>query len=142
VQGYHRALEAAGLRFDPRLVADGAFTPEGGHRAMQALLQLRPRPTAVFASNDLMAVGAVCAAAQAGLRVPDDLSVIGFDDIALAAYCNPPLTTIAQPKQQTGELAARLLMQRIADPSRPLQREILQPSLCLRQSTARCREAA
>jgi LacI family transcriptional regulator len=141
VQGYRRALEAAGLPFDERRVSRGGFTPEGGHQAMQALLAQRPRPTAVFASNDLMAIGALCAAAQAGLRVPQDVSVVGFDDIALAAYGNPPLTTIAQPKQKTGELAARLLMQRIAGPGRALQREILQPTLCLRQSTGRCPEA-
>jgi LacI family transcriptional regulator len=102
---------------------------------MQALQPLRP--TAVFASNDLMAIGAICAAAEAGLHVPRDLSIIGFDDIALAAYSNPPLTTIAQPKHQTGELAARMLMQRIAEPDGPLQREILRPSLMPRRSTAR-----
>ncbi len=141
VQGYRRALEAAGLPFDASRVVSRAFTPEGGHEAMSALLALPERPTAVFASNDLMAVGAICAAAQAGLRVPQDVSVIGFDDIALAAYINPPLTTIAQPKQQTGELAARLLMQRIRQPEHALQREILQPTLQLRQSTAPCEPA-
>ena len=135
VQGWRRALEAAGLGRDDTLVASGAFTAEGGHEAMRSLLQ--HRPSAVFASNDLMAIGAICAAADAGLRVPQDLSVIGFDDIALAAYSNPPLTTIAQPKHQTGELAARMVMQRIAKPERPLQREILRPSLVIRRSTAR-----
>ena len=140
VQGYRWALEAAGVPFNERLVTSGTFTAEGGHAAMRALLQLKDRPTAVFASNDLMAIGAICAAAQAGLNVPQNLSVIGFDDIALAAYSNPPLTTVSQPKQQTGELAARLLMQRIADPKRPLQREILQPAMCLRQSTGRRQE--
>ena len=135
VQGWRSALQAAGLGHGDALVADGAFTAEGGHAAMQALLA--QRPSAVFASNDLMAIGALCAAADAGLRVPQDLSVVGFDDIALAAYSNPPLTTIAQPKQQTGELAARLLMQRIAQPQRPLQRQILHPALVLRRSAAR-----
>ena len=93
------------------------------------------RPSAVFASNDLMAIGAICAAAAAGLSIPNDLSVVGFDDIALAAYSNPPLSSIVQPKHQTGELAARLLLQRIAQPDRELQRAILQPSLVVRQST-------
>lgn len=134
VQGWRSALQAAGLWHSDALVADGAFTAEGGHAAMRALLA--HRPSAVFASNDLMAIGAICAAADAGLRVPQDLSVVGFDDIALAAYSNPPLTTIAQPKQQTGELAARLLLQRIAQPQRPLQREILPPALVLRRSAA------
>ena len=132
VQGWRSALQAAGLACDDALVADGGFTAAGGFAAMRALLVYRP--SAVFASNDLMAIGALCAAAEAGLRVPQDLSMIGFDDIALAAYSNPPLTTIAQPKHQTGELAAQLLMQRIAQPGRPLQREILRPSLVLRRS--------
>jgi LacI family transcriptional regulator len=135
VQGWRSALQAAGLACDDALVADGAFTAAGGFAAMRALLA--HRPSAVFASNDLMAIGAICAAAEAGLRVPQDLSMIGFDDIALAAYSNPPLTTIAQPKHQTGELAAQLLMQRIAQPGRPLQREILRPSLVLRRSASR-----
>jgi LacI family transcriptional regulator len=135
VQGWRSGLQAAGLECDVTMVANGHFTAEGGHAAMRALQPLRP--TAVFASNDLMAIGAICAAAEAGLHVPRDLSIIGFDDIALAAYSNPPLTTIAQPKHQTGELAARMLMQRIAEPDRPLQREILRPSLMPRRSTAR-----
>lgn len=109
---------------------------------MASLLKMRQRPSAVFASNDLMAIGAVCAAAEAGLRIPEDLSVVGFDDIALAAYSNPPLTTIAQPKHQTGALAARLLLERIAQRDMPLRREILQPELCLRRSTAACKEPA
>jgi len=134
VQGWRSALQAAGLACDDALVADGGFTAAGGFAAMRALLVYRP--SAVFASNDLMAIGAICAAAEAGLRVPQDVSMIGFDDIALAAYSNPPLTTIAQPKHQTGELAAQLLMQRIAQPGRPLQREILRPSLVLRRSAA------
>jgi LacI family transcriptional regulator len=135
VQGWRSALQAAGFACDDALVADGGFTAAGGFAAMRALLA--HRPSAVFASNDLMAIGAICAAAEAGLHVPQDVSMIGFDDIALAAYSNPPLTTIAQPKHQTGELAAQLLMQRIAQPGRPLQREILRPSLVLRRSAAR-----
>jgi LacI family transcriptional regulator len=145
VQGYRRALHEAGLAVDDRLLRRGDFTSAGGHAAMVSLLDRAApgeRPSAVFASNDLMAIGAICAAAAAGLHIPKDLSVIGFDDIALAAYSNPPLSSIVQPKHQTGELAAQLLLQRIADPARPLQREILQPTLCLRQSTARCGETS
>jgi len=137
VEGYQRALNEAGIGVDNRLLRTGDFTSEGGHRAMHALLALPERPSAVFASNDLMAIGAICAAAQGGLVIPRDLSVVGFDDIALAAYSNPPLTTVVQPKHQTGELAARLLLERIAEPGRALQREILQPKLCVRQSSGR-----
>jgi LacI family transcriptional regulator len=137
VDGYRRALMEAGVAGDNKLMRSADFTSAGGHAAMSSLLAMKNRPSAVFASNDLMAIGAICAAAAAGLVVPDDISIIGFDDIALAAYSNPPLSTIAQPKQQTGELAASLLLQRIAEPSRELQREILQPRLCVRQSTGR-----
>lgn len=137
VQGYHRALAETGQRVDDKLLRSADFTSAGGHEAMSSLLKMRQRPSAVFASNDLMAIGAVCAAAEAGLRIPEDLSVVGFDDIALAAYSNPPLTTIAQPKHQTGALAARLLLDRITQRDKPLRREILQPTLCLRRSTAR-----
>lgn len=137
VQGYHRALTESGMRVDDKLLRSSDFTSAGGHAAMTSLLKMRQKPSAVFASNDLMAIGAVCAAAEAGLRIPEDVSVVGFDDIALAAYSNPPLTTIAQPKHQTGTLAARLLLERIAQRDKPLHREILQPTLCLRRSTAR-----
>lgn len=140
VQGYQRALHEAGVKMNDRLLRSADFTSAGGHAAMASLLAARQRPSAVFASNDLMAIGAICAAAEAQLRIPEDLSVIGFDDIALAAYSNPPLTTIAQPKHQTGALAARLLMERIAQRDKPLRREILQPSLCLRRSTAPVRK--
>jgi len=138
VQGYRRALHEAGLAADETLLRHGDFTSAGGHAAMSSLLHITPqadRPSAVFASNDLMAIGAICAAAAAGLRIPKDLSVIGFDDIALAAYSNPPLSSIVQPKHETGALAAQLLLQRIAQPERQLQRAILQPSLLVRQST-------
>jgi LacI family transcriptional regulator len=139
LQGYQRALAEAGLPLQNNWLRGADFTSAGGHAAMQDLLHAQPRPTAVFACNDLMAFGAISAAASAGLMLPQDLSIIGFDDIALAAYSSPPLTTIAQPKHQMGALAARILLARIADPHRPHQREILQPGLCVRGSTAVCR---
>ncbi|HSW08329.1 LacI family DNA-binding transcriptional regulator [Aquabacterium sp.] len=138
VQGYQRALQEAGLAADDQLLRCADFTSAGGHAAMTALLDAASpadRPSAVFASNDLMAIGAICAAAAKGLSIPGDLSVIGFDDIALAAFSNPPLSSIVQPKHQTGELAAKLLLQRITQPDRELQRAILQPALVIRQST-------
>ena len=141
VQGYRRALHEADLAVDDRLLRYGDFTGAGGHAAMSSLLDVTTpehRPSAVFASNDLMAIGAICAAAAKGLRIPHDLSVVGFDDIALAAYSNPPLSSIVQPKHQTGELAAQLLLERIAQPDRQLQRAILQPSLVIRLSTGPC----
>ena len=137
LRGYRRALEEAGFAADPHYEFAADFTSAGGYAAMQHLLTLAKPPTAVFACNDLMAIGAMCAAAAGGLRIPQDLSVIGFDDIALAAFSSPPLTTIAQPKHQLGGLAARILLERIAKPGRKLRREILQPDLCLRGSTSK-----
>lgn len=134
--GWRRAMAEAGLPVPPDSLQTSDFTGAGGHAAMQSLLAMQPRPTAVFACNDLMAFGAISAAASAGLRLPRDLSVVGFDDIALAAYCSPPLTTVAQPKHQLGALAARLLLARIAEPDRAPEREILEPMLCRRHSTA------
>lgn len=141
VQGYRRALGEGGVTVDDRLIRGADFTSAGGLAAMTSLLDAARRPTAVFASNDLMAIGAICAAAQRGLRIPQDVSVVGFDDIALAAHSNPPLTSVVQPKHQTGQLAAQLLLERIADPSRALQRTILQPSLLVRQSSGPVPEA-
>jgi LacI family transcriptional regulator len=135
LNGYRRALAEAGLQVSPKWEVDGGFTSEMGFSAMQRLLVLSQTPSAVFASNDLMAIGAICAGTAHGLRVPQDISVVGFDDIALAAYSSPPLTTVVQPKHQLGAMAASFLIERIAHPDRPLRREILQPKLCLRKST-------
>ncbi|RLM52612.1 LacI family transcriptional regulator, partial [Halobellus sp. Atlit-31R] len=108
---------------------------EGGYRAFQQLLGLHRRPTAVFAGNDLMAIGSLCAASEAGLRIPADLSVIGYDDIALASYSNPRLTTMAQPKSYMGQRIVSVLLERIVGSPLPLRRELLQTQLVTRQST-------
>lgn len=135
LQGYRRALSEAGLASNPTWEVDGGFTSEAGHAAMQQLLAHSQTPSAVFACNDLMAIGAICAATGQGLRVPHDLSVVGFDDIALSAHSSPPLTTIAQPKYQLGVIAATFLLSRISKPDQPLRREVLPAKLCIRQST-------
>ena len=136
LRGFRRAMADANLAVEEKWICQSDFTAAGGHAAMQKLLVAGPRPSAVFVCNDLMAFGAVSAANAANLVLPRDLSVIGFDDIALAAYCSPPLCTVAQPKHRMGAVAVQLLLARIADPARPPQREILEPTLCLRQSTA------
>jgi len=94
VSGYRMALEQAGVPLDPALEIEGDFTEPSGHRAVQALLALVPRPTAVFFGNDYMAIGALSALAETGVRVPEDLAVAGFDDIAMARYVTPALTTV------------------------------------------------
>lgn len=141
VTGYRDALKAHGIRYCERLVRRGDFTAASGFRAMQSLLTHAEPPTAVFACNDLMALGVLCAATKAGLRVPDDVAVVGFDDIALACLSSPPLTTIQQPKAEMGRLASELLIARIEGraPDAP-QRCLLQTRLIVREST--CGEAS
>jgi LacI family transcriptional regulator len=135
VLGYRYALEEAGLPYDERLVLAGDYQPASGFRVACQLLAYTDRPTAIFACNDLMAVGALRAAVEIGCRVPADLSVIGFDDIELARYTNPPLTTIAQDKAEIGSQAVRRLMERMRAKDGPFQRLVLPTSLVLREST-------
>jgi LacI family transcriptional regulator len=110
-KGLEDALSEVGLAFQPERMASGFPNVAGGFQAMSALLSLpeAERPTAVQTYNDLMALGALKAIHAHNLRVPEDISVIGFDDIALAAHSNPPLTTVEQPKAYMGSLAMRML---------------------------------
>lgn len=134
IQGWRNALAAAGLADD--LLWHSDFSSQGGFTAMQEILQSAHRPTAVFVCNDLMGIGALSAAHEAGLRVPQDLSVIGFDDIELARFTSPPLTTIVQPKQRIGQLAVDMLLERIQGGRLDAKQILLQPELVVRASTA------
>lgn len=136
ISGYLRALSEAGIAFAPEYLVHSDFTSQGGFAAFQQLLRLPAPPTAIFASNDLMAIGGICAANQAGIAIPRQLSVIGYDDIALASFSTPPLSTIAQPKHEIGTLTASVLVERIQNPEAPVRREMLQTRLIVRQSTA------
>jgi LacI family transcriptional regulator len=136
LQGYRRALQEASLPADEALVVRGDFHDQGGFDGALRLLELPHPPTAIFACNDLMAIGAVAAALRAGRSVPSTLSVVGFDDIHLSAFLNPPLTTVAQPKFRLGELACRLLSERLADRSLAPRHQLLGVQLVLRQTTA------
>ncbi len=107
--GYRRALDRAGLAFEPKYVRPGQFDFESGEAAADVLLDLSPRPTAIFASNDDMAAGVLTVAHRRGLAVPGDLSVAGFDDTALASQLWPPLTTVRQPTRELAYAAAGLL---------------------------------
>jgi len=120
LQGYRAALTDADRTVDQRLIATGDFTVDGGTRAMHALLDADPDIDAVFAASDLTAIGALRAIEQAGRRVPDDIAVIGFDDLREAALTTPPLTTVRQPIAELGQTMAQLLVRRIAgdDPRR------------------------
>lgn len=112
--GYRSALDAADIPFEPSLVVHGDGKAEGGFEATARLLQDRQAPTAVVCYNDMTALGALKAIRAHGLKVPADISIVGFDDLPLALYTDPPLTTIHQPKQEMGRLAVNLLLQLIA----------------------------
>ncbi|HLE51170.1 MAG TPA: LacI family DNA-binding transcriptional regulator [Anaerolineales bacterium] len=135
VNGYRRALEEEDMLYDESLLFLGDYHPDSGLVATCTLLNLDSPPTAIFALNDLMAVGALRAAAKSGHRVPEDLAIIGYDDIELARFMNPPLTTIAQPKTEIGFQAVNLLANRIADKNCPARRLTLSPELIVRGST-------
>ena len=108
--GYRRALEEAGLPLFPELIAAGDSRAEGGTRAMRQLLTLSIPPTALFCYNDMSALGALSCIRANGLKVPQDISVVGFDDLMIASYTDPPLTTIRQPKRQMGGAAMEMLL--------------------------------
>ena len=112
--GYRDALSAAGRPADDSLVETGDFSEDSGQQAMHALLEREPDLDAVFAANDLMAVGAMRALREAGRRVPDDVAVVGFDDSPLSRVTDPPLSTVRQPTDEMGRRMAELLMQLIA----------------------------
>ncbi|MBS0341406.1 MAG: LacI family DNA-binding transcriptional regulator [Proteobacteria bacterium] len=140
VQGWRLALAESGAApasDDDALLWRGGFTSQGGYEAMHAILRTDSRPTAVFVCNDLMAIGALRAVHEGGLRVPDDISIIGFDDIDLAAYTSPPLTTVAQPKEHIGALAVDMLLERVGGRRREARKVMLQPELRVRASTGR-----
>jgi DNA-binding LacI/PurR family transcriptional regulator len=133
LQGYSEALHSRGLAIHPDLVGAGTGSTDGGYEAMQGLLRFRPRPTAIFCYNDMTAIGALRALHEEGVRVPAQVSVIGFDDIPMAAYATPPLTTIAQPKYEMGQLAMRMLLDRLSK-EQQVQNVVLQGELVVRGS--------
>ncbi len=139
LDGYHGALATAGLDLPAAAVREGDSTVESGYRAAGALLAHGSRPTAIFATNDLMALGAMEAALDGGLRVPHDVSIVGLDDIALGAHVRPALTTVAIPKRQLAMEATELLLRDIArtghDTTAPASR-VVHPYLVIRHSTA------
>ena len=135
VIGYRNAILGTGLMVDEDLIVRGDFHAESGHSAAHHLLDRSSAPTALFVCNDMMAMGALRAAAEMGKRVPDTLAVVGFDDIDLASYTSPRLTTVAQPKVEMGRRAVQLLVERLADKALAPRKEILLPQLIVRDSS-------
>lgn len=133
LKGYREALAAAGLRFDPALVVPGQLNEESGQRAVEQLIESRVAFTAIFAANDQMAFGAALALYRRSLRVPDDVSLVGFDDLASALYAIPPLTTVRQPVHELGRLAATAMLELLAGSSP--QMDVPPPQVIVREST-------
>lgn len=131
-----------GIRMRPELVIQLTGvdpTPNLGYPFAKQLLESKQPFTALFAYNDVSAIGSICAFHEAGLRVPDDISVVGFDDIQSAAYLTPPLTTVRQPLVKMGEIAARALLDRIEGRTNCVSEIAIEPELIVRKSTARPR---
>jgi len=136
VAGYEQALRQADISPDPKLICHGDFTMKAGYDGATTLLGLDPRPSALFCENDEMAIGALKRIKEQGLKVPQDISLVGFDDIPMAAYCDPPLTTISQPAEVFGEKAVQMLIALIEKQPIADRHVVLPFTLTLRESTA------
>lgn len=134
LDGFRQAIAAHGLMDDPALVVEGNYHQPSGYSGAQTLLALPERPTAIFAANDAMAIGAMDAIRDAGLRIPGDVSVIGFDDTPQAAGVSPALTTIRQPLEEMGRQGLQMLLTYIEDPERPFEYRELPTELVVRDS--------
>ncbi len=131
--GYRQALQEAGLPLDEGLIRYGEFSPESGRKAMESLLALPSPPSAVFVASDVVALGAMTAVRECGVRIPQDVALVGFDDLFLAAYVSPPLTTVRLPAYGLGWAAGDLLIRLIND--EPVERRmLLESELVIRRS--------
>jgi len=135
LEGCRAALHDHGLIIPEEWVVPGDGWPSGGEAGVQALLRCSPRPTAIYCYDDVTAIGALRGAKSAGLRVPGDLSIIGFDDIAFAAFVDPPLTTVAQAKYTLGQYAMQLVL-RLLREQQDVEDILLTPKLVVRESCA------
>jgi LacI family transcriptional regulator len=134
LEGYRVAMSDHNVPILDELIIEGDFWERGGYNAATKLLDLPQIPTAIFASNDLSAFGAMEAIRQRGLRIPEDISLVGFDDVPQAPFTYPRLTTVRQPLDQMGQVAVKMLLERIEDRSCPPQRITLATQLVIRDS--------
>jgi LacI family transcriptional regulator len=135
--GYKTALEEWGITPDPGLIREGNFTQPSGYNGAQALLALPEPPTAIFASNDLSAFGVMEAVRDHHLRIPEDISLVGFDDLTPTAHVHPPLTSVRQPLELIGRTAARMILKYIHDPDLAPEIIELPTELIIRQTCQR-----
>ncbi|PAR32734.1 substrate-binding domain-containing protein [Vibrio metoecus] len=133
-EGYKRALAEAGIAINPDWIVESDFECEGGYQAFEKLYERGKLPSSLFVCNDMMAMGVIQAASQRGLRVPDDLSLIGYDDVHIAKFMTPALTTIHQPKYRLGKAAVDTLLYRLENPDTTAQVVQLEPTLVVRSS--------
>jgi DNA-binding LacI/PurR family transcriptional regulator len=133
-QGYQQALRDSGIRLEPEYIRIGHFKIESGYRLAKDLLQLPVPPDAIFAASNLISLGVLKAVREMNLRIPEDVAVVGFDDMVWANELYAPLTTVAQPMYEVGQEAARLLFQRQSDPAIPVRTIMLRASLIVRES--------
>lgn len=136
LEGFRTTVQDAGITLSPEYVQQGNSTIESSYIAAKTLLRLTPRPTAIFATTDWMALGAMQAVFEAGLRVPNDISLIGLDDIVVSAHVSPPLTTIAIPKEQLAAATMEVLLSQIVGQNGEPTSVVVPPHLVVRQSTA------
>lgn len=141
-EGYKQALLAAGLPLDEELVGEGDWTAACGYKLTQRFLQLAEPPTALFSSNDIMVAGVVRAVHESGIKVPDDLAIVGFDDLDQTTMIFPELTTIRQPCVEIGVSAARMLIDQLEDENTRLEHTILPTTLVIRASCGFYRQSA
>lgn len=134
-QGYEQALSGYGLPIDQNLIKQGDFRQQAGYAAMQELLRLDVRPTAVFTASNLLTLGALQAIHEEGLKVPEEIAMVGFDEMAWSISLRPPLTTIAQPSLAVGRTAATMLLERLARPDLPRRQISLETHLIIRASS-------
>ncbi|HCG6641337.1 substrate-binding domain-containing protein [Vibrio parahaemolyticus] len=133
-EGYKRAMNEAGLEFNANWIIESDFECEGGYQAFKKMAERGTLPSSIFVSNDMMAMGVINAANELGIKVPDDLSIIGYDDIHIAKFMSPALTTIHQPKYRLGQAAVETLVRRLDDKSNEAQVVQLEPTLVIRNS--------
>lgn len=133
--GYRMVLNQKGIDFDAGILKYGDFTPESGYRAMNEILTIADRPTAVFVASDTVAIGVIHALNENHIRIPDEMAVIGFDDIPISKFLSPPLSTVHSPAYSLGQAAASMLIQQLTEGT-PVQEEvILHTQLVIRESS-------